>query len=332
MLDGDQAGAGAPRFGYVVLAHTDAPAVLRLVRRVRALSPTASVLVRHAQPAGFLDEADAAAAGASVLRSEITVSWGLWTLTNAAVEALEHARATTSADWHVLVSGQDHPVRDLAEWEREIVASGAGAAYRHFGSRHQDWQFRWRVVRLPAALTSLPRPVRYALERVWRRLGSPVLDPVVKFYRLGNRSSAWGLALRRPRTVLTGPPLPISTGSFWLAVSSEALDRLLARHRADADLRGWFAPTLVADEHYLQSLLVDDPLTTVVDAVVTWQHVPAGDWNATELTPEQVDVAARSGAAFARKVAGPRAAEVVARADALTGRAAAAPAAPAQAP
>lgn len=326
MLDGDDAGAGSARFSYVVLAHTDAPAVLRLVRRVRALSPTSSVLVRHAQPPEFLTEADAAAAGASLLRSQITVSWGLWTLTNAAVEALEHARATTDADWHVLVSGQDHPVRDLAVWEREIAASGAGAAYRHFGPRHQDWQFRWHVVRLPGALTSLPRPVRYLLERAWRRLGSPVMAPLVKFYRLGNRSSSWGLAVRRPRTALAGPPLPVSTGSFWLAVSSEALDRLLARHHADEDLRGWFAPTLVADEHYLQSLLVDDPLTTVLDAVVTWQHVPRGDWNATELTPEQVEVAARSGAAFARKVTGPRAAEVVARADALTGRALASPA------
>lgn len=326
MRASDDAAAAPPRFSYVVLAHTDAPAVLRLVRRVRALSPRASVLVRHAQPPEFLPEADAAAAGASVLRSEITVSWGLWTLTNAAIEALAHARATTTADWHVLVSGQDHPVRDLAVWERELVASGAGAAYRHFGPRHQDWQFRWRVVRLPAVLTSLPRPLRYLLERVWRRLGSPVLAPVVKFYRLGNRSSAWGLALRRPRTVLTGPPLTITTGSFWLAVSSQALDRLLARHRADEGLRGWFAPTLVADEHYLQSLLVDDPLTPVLDAVVTWQHVPEGDWNAAELTPDQVEVAARSGAAFARKVSGPRAAEVVVRADALTGSRVTAPA------
>ena len=328
MLDDDAAGTGAPRFSYVVLAHTDAPAVLRLVRRVRALSPRASVLVRHAQPPEFLSDAAAAAAGASVLRSDITVSWGLWTLTGAAVEALEHARATTDADWHVLVSGQDHPVRDLAVWEREIAASGAGAAYRHFGPRHQDWQFRWQVVRLPAALTSLPRPVRYLLERAWRRLGAPVLDPVVKFYRLGNRSSSWGLAVRRPRTVLAGPPLPITTGSFWLAVSSDALDRLLARHHADDGLRGWFAPTLIADEHYLQSLLVDDPLTTVLDAVVTWQHVPEGDWNASVLTPEQVDEAARAGAAFARKVTGPRAAEVVARADALSGRALATPSTP----
>lgn len=308
----------APRFCYIVLAHTDAPAVLRLVRRIRELSPAASVLVRHAQPDGFLDEGGAAAAGASLLRSRITVSWGEWSLTGAGVEALDRARASTGADWFVLVSGQDHPVRDLAAWELDLVATGADAVFKTYRDRHQDWQFHWRIVHLPQVLTRLPRLVRYLLERLWRRVGSPVFDPVLRFYRLGNRSSAWGLALRRPRTLFTGPPLPITKGTFWLGVSGAALDRLLARHHADEQLRGWFAPTLLADEHYLQSLLHDDPATTVLDALVTYQHVPEGDWNAAVLEPHQVDVAVARGAAFARKVTGPHAAEVVARADALS--------------
>jgi hypothetical protein len=308
-----------PCFCYVVLCHTDAPHVLHLARRIRELSPGSSVVLRHAQGEGFLTAADAASVGASVLRSEVQVEWGLWSLTGAALEALEHARDTTGADWFVLLSGQDHPVRDLRAWEAELVASGAGATYRHFEPRDQDWQYRWRVLRLPRQLTGLPRPLTHLLERVWRRLGSPVLEPVVKFYRLGNRSSTWGFAVRRPRTVLTGPPLRVPTGSFWLTVSRPALDRLLDRHHGDEGLRDWFAPTLITDEHYLQALLVDDPQTVVADVVSTWQHVPVGDWNAAPLTPEQVELAAATGAAFARKVAGPRAEEVRARADALIG-------------
>lgn len=313
------AGAG-PRFCYVVLCHTDAAHVLRLAARIRELSPTCSVLLRHAQD-GFITPADAASAGASVLRSDVEVAWGLWSLTGAALEALEHARDTTDADWFVLLSGQDYPVRDLAAWEAALVASGAGATYRRIEARDQDWQYRWRLLRLPRRVTGLPRPVRWVLERVWRRVVGRALEPVVKFYRLGNASSTWGFAVRRPRTVVNGPPLRIPTGSFWLTASRPALDRLLRRHHGEPGLRSWFAPTLITDEHYLQALLADDPETLVADRVSTWQHVPDGDWNARPLDPGQVELAAASGAAFARKVTGPRAGEVRARADALVGAA-----------
>ena len=205
-----------PRFCYVVLAHTDAPAALRLARRVRELSPGSRVLLRHAQAPDFLTAVDAAASGAQLLPSGIAVSWGLWSLTHAAVEALEHARRTTDADRFVVLSGQDHPVRDLTAWEDELVASGADASFLHFVPRDQDWRFRWRIVQMPAALDGVPHGVKRFLERVWRRTGSPVLSPVLRFYRLGTAGTNWGAAVRRPGLVGHRPPVPVVCGSFWL--------------------------------------------------------------------------------------------------------------------
>ena len=90
------------RFAYLVLAHEEPMLALRLLTRVRTLSPTAAITLRHDQPGGYLTDAQIRAAGAEPFRSEIATAWGEWSLVEATVELLAHARATTDADWLVL--------------------------------------------------------------------------------------------------------------------------------------------------------------------------------------------------------------------------------------
>ncbi len=85
--------------------------------------PLAHVLVRSAGT--LLSDQDAADLGIALLRSEIRVRWGDWSLTAAAVEALTTAQRLWDPDHVVLVSGQDHPVTDLAAWESGLVGVDA---------------------------------------------------------------------------------------------------------------------------------------------------------------------------------------------------------------
>ncbi|GMA38741.1 hypothetical protein GCM10025883_07860 [Mobilicoccus caccae] len=62
-------------FCYVVMCHTDPDGVLRLVRRIRDLSPHSRILVRYENPL-FLDPAVVEAEGAQPLLSRTRVEWG----------------------------------------------------------------------------------------------------------------------------------------------------------------------------------------------------------------------------------------------------------------
>src|SRR4051794_19331478 len=115
MCDGD--GAAPMSFCYVVMSHREPHQVLALVRRIRELSPDAHVLVRHDQSASRLAASDVEAAGGRLGKSEAPVTWGDWSQMRATLEAFDEACERAEPDWLVFISGQDWPVRDLADWE-----------------------------------------------------------------------------------------------------------------------------------------------------------------------------------------------------------------------
>jgi len=81
------------------------------------------VLIRHDRP-GLVDLKAERDPHVTVLESRIHVAWSGWSMTEAMLEALRVARAVPGCTHIVLISGQDYPVRNLAAWEAEVVASG----------------------------------------------------------------------------------------------------------------------------------------------------------------------------------------------------------------
>lgn len=298
--------SAAARFCYLVLCHTDAGAALRLARRVRALSPGSVVVLRHAQGPGYLDEADAAAAGARLLVSGIAVSWGDWSLTAAALELYQHGLETTGADWFVLLSGQDYPVRDLAAWEREVVAAGAQARFPRVPPDRQNVAYVWGRWQPPAGV---PRPLRRAAAALWRTAGHALRPLVIAFAVPGE--SWWAVGRRRLGRTERARPLPVVKGDFWMAVSREAIGRALERHRTDDAVRAFFASTRLADETYLPSLLDADPAVRIDDVATSYARFTAKSWNPVWVDLEELRRAAATPAAFARKVAGTPAGDAV---------------------
>ena len=276
-------------FAYVLLCHVDAEAVLATARRVRELSPSAHVLLRHAQGPGFLDASAARAAGAEVLISRVRPHWGHWSLVAAQLEALAEARRRWDPDWTVVVSGQDHPVRDLSAWEGRVVASGADALLR---PDERDYDERWRRCwhRVPgqgAAATALLR----AAARL-ERLGG--WEPAL--HRAGGRT--WMVSHPRHEA----PPLPYRKGSFWATLSRGAVATLLAAGQDDA-LRGFFASTLLPDESFAHSVLHAAPHLRVAAAPTSYTAFVDGDLaHPRPLDVGDVPAARASGAPFARKV------------------------------
>nr|WP_276612407.1 beta-1,6-N-acetylglucosaminyltransferase [Kineococcus vitellinus] len=246
--------------------------------------------MRHAQGPGFLDAPAARAAGAEVLLSRIRPHWGHWSLVAAQLEALAEARRRWDPDWTVVVSGQDHPVRDLAAWEGEVVASGADALLR---PDERDYDERWR--------------------RCWHRVpaegaaATTLLRAAARLQRLGGRRAPLRLAGGRtwvfshPRRE-AAPPLPYRKGSFWATLSRRAVATLLAAGEDDA-LRAFFASTLLPDESFAHSVLHAAPPLRVAAAPTSYTAFVGDDLaHPQPLGLGDVPAARASGAPFARKV------------------------------
>ncbi|WP_448006673.1 hypothetical protein [Agromyces bauzanensis] len=58
-----------------------------------------------------------------ILDHGLATDWGSWELVEATLLAFRHIRARRDPDLVCLTSGQDYPVRRLAEWETEVLAA-----------------------------------------------------------------------------------------------------------------------------------------------------------------------------------------------------------------
>ena len=331
----------APRFCYVVLCHRLPDQVTALVRRIRALSPTAAVLVRHDRGPAFIDEAAlrrVAGPDVAVLADTRPVTWGDWSMVAATELAFVRARELFDPDWCVLVSGQDWPVRDLAAWEVDVAASGADALVRadpvdltwSTGRRITEddlfrarWTHRWRLLPPNPLLRRVPAGLR---DRVAGRFSATLMwyqRPVM--VRQLPRRLGWKLGVRR-----RGNGLPahwqVRKGEQWIAVDRQALAAVDRVTTGDPSVRRFFAGTHIPDESYFQTVLSAAPGVTVADGRVSWHRFDRpGAPSAAELTADDAPAALASGAPFARKVEpGPGAAFVAAVDAAIEATAAAA--------
>ena len=302
----------APAFCYVVVAH-ESSGTERLVRRIRALSPGAAVLVRFDDPDAF-DAAALRRAGAIPFVSRVRVRWGTWSLTEAMLEALGQAQAMTGAGHYVLISGQDYPIRDLRRWEARIAAARLDALLEPIADHPQDWRFRWHAV----DVTRPRHPGAYRLVRHagWR-LGT-VTRPVVQILpRFTATDRHWLIGLARP---WARPPrgLRVTKCSQWMTLSDRALSRVLARHQADPSSANFFRTVRISDESYVQSLLHAEPGLRIRHGETTLKRFPPGRASPRWLDVDTLrELADGSDAPFARKVAPDAGPELFAAADAL---------------
>lgn len=306
--------ADEPAIAYVVLCHHKAAQALRLAATIRRLSPRARVLIRHNQPPGYIDAAQAQAAGAELLVSDLPTRWGGWSLVAATLEAFAHVRRRHDPAWVVLISGQDYPVRRLDAWEDELLSGDQDAVIPaealgtgRFGLRpraHRDglvmrYTHRWYALPALGLVPRLPRRLVRAGRAVWYRYLCG-LQALVTLNELP-RGQGWMLGVRRRRVPWT-PEQPSYKGEQWLALSRAALAAALDGDRARAWQR-YFATTLVPDEAYFPTVLVNHPEIRVQHRQVSWLR-----WSEDVNQPHPVTLdrsalsaAAASGAPFARK-------------------------------
>ncbi|WP_020144756.1 hypothetical protein [Terracoccus sp. 273MFTsu3.1] len=306
---------------YVVLSHTEADQVTRLVHAILRSSPEASVFVTHdarRTPAPVIDDDRV-----HVRSHGRPTDWGSWDLVEVTLEAMREARDTVDPDLLVLVSGQCYPVRPLAAWEDELVAAGGwqGTARElayapAWGSRHgagdderTRYTHRWYPV---GALDGTLRSGRLPGRALWALAHRT--EPLLSLRLVARgRGAHVGIRGRMP-----SGPSAIHLGSQWLAVDREHLDLVLRELEDGTPLRRLYERSVIPDESALQTVLARHRPPTVASPVSYSVWVPEDDATRTfELG--DLDAIRASGSPFCRKVHTVRSAELMDALDRVNG-------------
>lgn len=240
------------RVAYFVQTHRTPAQVVRLLSALRRGSPSALLVVGHDPAAAPLDARALDSLEAYELRPAQHPRRGYWSMFAPYVEAVERLdRLGKVYDWLVYLSGQDYPVRPLAESEAALAASPYDGYLTWVdadgpnpdGRRHQGrLRYRYQYSDRPAAAPAL---------RWLRRLnGFQTWWHVHLTYgpRLGRR------AARTP----FGPELRPVWGSQWTTLRRSCAERVAEAARRETVLVGYFARTICPDEAFAQTVLVND--------------------------------------------------------------------------
>ena len=271
---------------YIVISHRNPEQVVRLVRVLRE-GPSSRVLVRHDPRGEKLERERIEAAGGEPLEDRIKMRWGGWSQLKLILACLREAAERHDPDWTLILSGQDYPLRPLADIEAGLDASPADArlgSIRRVETRRPaagDDEFflrcRYRHYARPRVFPSrlLPgsiRPLAYARD----------LPPLV-----GVR-----------RTVPA--PLTFFASADWLTLGRAGLRAVLAasRHRR---LMRHFRRVAVPSESFFASVLLGDPSLIVEQDDRRFASFAHGAAHPDTLTSKDYDRLLASGADFARK-------------------------------
>jgi hypothetical protein len=269
---------------YIVLSHRNPEQVLRLVRALRE-GPAARVLVRHDRRRSRLAAAEIEAAGGEALEDRIEMEWGGWSQAELILSCLRRA-ARLKPEWTLVLSGQDYPLRPIADIEERLAtteADGLLGSVREIERRppppgHDDEFFlrtAYRHFRRPHRLPHLPQALR----------------PLVYVRDLPPR-----LGVRRRRRIE-----PLYSSADWLTLGPRALAALLAAGE-DRRLTRFFRRVAVPSESFFATVLLNDPTLSIGrDHRRFLVFNRPGAPHPRTLTTADLEPALASGADFARK-------------------------------
>jgi hypothetical protein len=235
---------------YLIISHRLPRQVHRLAGVLRRGSPNAQVVIHHDREAPPLDRAALRRLDVQLVEPARAVSWGRISHVEAVLRSLSWL-AHTQFDWVVLISGQDYPIRPIAEIERRMALADVDAfieatpCHSPQGRLIDEFALRYhyRWYSMPRWLAS--KAIRTALASS-------------SFMRIRSipRSGAW-LGVRAVQTPF-GDEFECHRGADWFNLSRKAVEILLEQCRSRDELLRYYRRTLIPSESLVQSILAND--------------------------------------------------------------------------
>jgi len=267
--------------------------VLRLVRALRE-GPAAHVLVRHDQRGSRLPAAEIEAAGALAVEDAVTFEWGGVGQLELLTGVIERAARELDPDWLLVLSGQDYPLRPLAEIEASL------ANETHDALLGDAWE-------VPTG--ALPDPPRdeFFLRYLYRHHAVPAPAPrlpgrlrPLAYLRERPEPLPPQLGVRRLRTPFDDGFRPFVSAD-WLTLGRHAIAKV-RRAAADRGLVRYYRRAAVPSEGFFATALLNDRVLAVSRHNRRYAHFErAGAPHPRTLTAADLDAIDATDSLFARK-------------------------------
>lgn len=240
-----------PRVAYLITSYKLPDQVLRLASILRKGSPDAWIVVHHDDRSCSLDPVGLQPLGVRLIKPPSAVAWGEFSQLAMVLRCLTWLLTHADFDWLALISGQDYPVRPVADIERSLDVADLDA---FIGTdRCERPAFRRTIDQFA---------IRYHYR--WRRIPFTVPAPLV-------RAAAKGRPFLSSRVLPTGTWLGIPAlhspfgselichcGPDWFTLSRTAVEAVDRFVRARPGVLDFYRRTLIPTESFVHTVLAND--------------------------------------------------------------------------
>ncbi|WP_119390942.1 beta-1,6-N-acetylglucosaminyltransferase [Taklimakanibacter lacteus] len=261
------------RIAYLILAHRAPDDLLTMLPAFRRHGETYLHVDRDSR--GFEGHWDDLAKYAVLPARRHSVSWGGFSVVEAALELIETALARGSADYLILMSGACLPVLSAASLSQRLA--GEAGEYIDIMPDHEakGHDRKKRLAHYRFYSKTMPRPCLGALNRLSRQVWT---------------RPAFDAEFGEPRF-----------GSMWWCLSRPFMEWAMEFRRANPTYDKRFRHTETPDECYFQTLVSLSPFAGRVKGSLTYVDWEKGGSHPRTLSRQDMPRIAASGLCFARK-------------------------------
>jgi hypothetical protein len=235
----------------VVVSYKNPGQVLRLVSALHE-GPGAEVVVRHDQRRTPLARSEVDDRGGHMLEDGIEAGWGDFSYLRVLLGALEWSLERLDPDWILLLSGQDYPLRPLADIEARLAAADEDAFLA------SAWE-------LPTARRPEPPAEEFFLRYAYRHFAVPSWTPrAPRALRdvVYTRELPLGLGKRigfRRRRLPFGPARRCFVSGDWMSLSARAARVVTRTPRREPALMRNYRRSVIPSESFFATALLNEP-------------------------------------------------------------------------
>ncbi|MEZ5817781.1 MAG: beta-1,6-N-acetylglucosaminyltransferase [Hyphomicrobiaceae bacterium] len=289
---------------FVIQTFKDLDQIERLARTITRGTPERLIVVSHRgtdldrrrlEASGVIDRVLASPGG----RGRFGVIDGLIS----SMRWLE--KQSRSYEWLLVLSGQDYPVRPLADLEAELAASEYDGYFHHFDAMDEASALA-PPMRWPRSEVVDRYFFRYAL---LREQTSTLERALLKLPRLALERSrglrlhtSFGLMLGvRPAQVPFSKDFKLYGGSYWLTINRKAVRAVLDFVDERPDIVEYFRNVIVPEEVFLQTVLANDRSLRLTSHEQRYMEFDQKHGHPREFVMADLQRVFASGCFFARK-------------------------------
>lgn len=266
---------------YAIFSHINPQQVIRLACTVRALSPTAHIVVHHDPGHPPIDARQLELAGAHLIPDPVAGEWGDFSQVQQHLHVMRWCRNNLDFEWFITLTGQTYPIKPLAEFESMLAVAPHDAFVEHFDAYNPAiWPLGEAVRRYHYRFVTLPK------FRYWHRIPAFVRVAVPRLFRAFNASQplfrifTYPKGLRTRLGILT-PHRPFGGDGLRLIGANQntnyrrnAIEYMLDYVDARPAYLEYFRRTALPDEAFFATALCSSPTLRVSNDNLRFIHWP----------------------------------------------------------